>query len=90
MRYTLDGHEINNCLRCQGDDLLISYPVLFCKTCGTINSVYNNELCAVFTIGKYRVRIMKDKSYINDTKIDVVLPYDISSEDKLHTYLVFS
>lgn len=94
MTYVIDGCKIESCLRCQSTNLLVGYPVLVCLSCHAINSVANQGTsagpCVAFNVGEYRVRITTNKSYINDQEIDTVLPYDISSEDKLRTYLIFS
>lgn len=90
MTYVINGHKIECCLRCQNIDLLASYPVLFCQKCSAFSSISSAGPEVVFTVREYRVRITQNKSYINDLQIDTVLPYDICSEEKLKTYLIFS
>lgn len=90
MTYIIDGCKIDSCLRCSSLDFIIGYPILVCKMCNAIHSVSLGNTMITFNVGKYRIRICKDKSYINESEINVMLPYDITSEEKIRTYLVFS
>jgi len=90
------NYKVESCLRCHGENILPSFPVIFCKDCGTIMSFENNGpkdglKCVKFHTKSCQVRIMclEDKTFINELELGVALPFDVSDE-KLHTYLVFS
>ena len=85
--------EIDHCLRCRGDNLLSSYPVIFCGSCNaTMVSSSTNDLRSIkFYCQKHIVRIMfaDHKSYIDELELPMLIPIDISDE-KLGIYLTFS
>ena len=97
MTFIVGFSKVNACLRCKGRNILPSYPVVFCKDCGTIISFDtqgnkdDGPICVKFPIKSCYVSIMclENKTYIGEYELKTALPFDIT-ESKLKAYLVFS